>query len=61
MTKILLVVAAVATALLGLFWAGYAKLRHQERFDADGNDLEIDRDIAEYQAQKEAAAHGKAD
>lgn len=61
MTKILLVVAAVATALLGLFWAGYAKLRYQERFDADGNDLEIDRDIAEYQAQKEAAAHGKAD
>lgn len=61
MTKILLVVAALATALLGLFWAGYAKLRHQERFDADGNDLEIDRDIAEYQAQKEAAAHGKAD
>ena len=59
MTKILLVVAAVGTALLGLFWAGYAKLRHQERFD--GNDLEIDRDIAEYQAQKEAAAHGKAD
>ena len=50
MTKILLVVAAVGTALLGLFWAGYAKLRHQERFDADGNDLEIDRDIAEYQA-----------
>ena len=42
MTKILLVVAAVGTALLGLFWAGYAKLRHQERFDADGNDLEID-------------------
>ena len=61
MTKILLVVAAVGTALLGLFWAGYAKLRHQERFDADGNDLEIDRDIAEYQAQKEAAAHGKTD
>lgn len=61
MTKILLVVAAVATALLGLFWAGYAKLRYQERFDADGNDLEIDRDIAVYQAQKEAAAHGKAD
>lgn len=61
MTKILLVVAAVGTALLGLLWAGYAKLRHQERFDADGNDLEIDRDIAEYQAQKEAAAHGKAD
>ena len=61
MTKILLVVAALATALLGLFWAGYAKLRHQERFDADGNNLEIDRDIAEYQAQKEAAAHGKAD
>ena len=61
MTKTLLVVAAVGTALLGLFWAGYAKLSHQERFDADGNDLEIDRDIAEYQAQKEAAAHGKAD
>ena len=61
MTKILLVVAAVGTALLGLFWAGYAKLRYRERFDADGNDLEIDRDIAEYQAQKEAAAHGKAD
>ena len=61
MTKILLVVAAVGTALLGLFWAGYAKLRYQERFDADGKDLEIDRDIAEYQAQKEAAAHGKAD
>ena len=61
MTKILLVVAAVVTALFGLFWAGYAKLRHQERFDADGNDLEIDRDIAEYQAQREAAANGKAD
>ncbi len=30
-------------------------------FDADGNDLEIDRDIAEYQAQREAAANGKAD
>ena len=27
----------------------------------DGHDLEIDRDIAEYQAQKEAAAYGKAD
>ena len=64
MTKIMLAVIAVAAALLGLlglFWAGYAKLRYRERFDADGHDLEIDRDIAEYQAQKEAAAHGKAD
>ncbi len=61
MTKIMLAVIAVAVALLGLFWAGYAKLRCRERFDADGHDLEIDRDIAEYQAQKEAAAYGKAD
>lgn len=61
MTKIMLAVTAVATALFGLFWAGYAKLRYRERFDADGNDLEIDRDIADYQAQKEAAAYGKAD
>ena len=61
MTKIMLAVIAVAVALLGLFWAGYAKLRYMERFDADGNDLEIDRDIADYQAQKEAAAYGKAD
>ena len=61
MTKIMLAVTAVAVARLGLFWAGYAKLRYRERFDADGHDLEIDRDIAEYQAQKEAAAYGKAD
>lgn len=61
MTKIVLAVTAVAVSLLGLFWAGYAKLRYRERFDAYGHDLEIDRDIAEYQAQKEAAAHGKAD
>lgn len=61
MTKIMLAVIAVAVALLGLFWAGYAKLRYRERFDTDGHDLEIDRDIAEYQAQKEAAAYGKAD
>ena len=61
MTKIILAVIAVAVALLGLFWAGYAKLRYLERFDADGHDLENDRDIAEYQAQKEAAAYGKAD
>ena len=61
MTKIMLAVIAVAVALLGLLWAGYAKLRYRERFDADGHDLEIDRDIAEYQAQKEAAAYGKAD
>ena len=61
MAKIMMTVTFVAVALLGLFWAGYAKLRYRERFDADGNDLEIDRDIADYQAQKEAAAHGKAD
>lgn len=61
MTKIMLAIIAVAAALLGLFWAGYAKLRYRERFDADGNDLEIDRDIADYQAQKGAAAYGKAD
>ena len=61
MTKVMLAVIAVAVALIGLFWAGYAKLRYRERFDADGNALEIDRDITDYQAQKEAAAHGKAD
>lgn len=61
MTKIMMAVTAAAVALFGLFWAGYAKLRYRERFDADGNDLEIDRDIADYQAQKEAAAYGKAD
>ena len=61
MTKIMMAVTAVVVALLGLFWAGYAKLRYRERFDADGHDLEIDRDIADYQAQKEAAAYGKAD